>query len=111
MFDDIMETFVNQTAKQIATEHDDLMFSWLEPYGVTRENYMEFVPRIMIEEMPFGWDLCCGHIQHWFLDGNYIFSVEELQEWESFDSGNRWSCNVKFRQFIREKELDKEQED
>ena len=96
----IYEEFAINTGKQIAMAHDDLVFSWLEPYGVTRENFEEYIPRLGICE------LSDQDIQHWHLDGRYLFSVEMIQEWDS-----PTSMTLYYRKFHKDKEFDPEQED
>ena len=102
----IMDAQITKAAKQISSEREDLLFEWFKPYGITRENVMEYIPRILINEVPTGF----GNIKHFFLDCNYIFSVEEIWIMETGLDGS-WHGNVKWNKFIREKEFDPEQED
>jgi hypothetical protein len=94
-----MNTWMKQAAEQVVREHDDLLFSWLEPFGVTRENVDEYGSRILIQELPTE----TGNIRDYFLDNNYIFSIEEVWTFEAGNEGN-WHGSVNWKQFFREKE-------
>lgn len=93
---DIYAETANRIANQVAREQDDLLLSWLEPYGITRENIEEYAPRVLIEE---SYD---HTIQRFFLDGRYIFTVEKIWEWDTKYPGHV-STNVTFKQYIEDK--------
>lgn len=101
-----MNAWMEQCANQVAREHDDLLLEWFGPYGITRENIEEYAPRILVQNMPNEF----GGIKDYFLDGKYIFSVEEIWTFECGLDGS-WHGDVKWNKFIREKEFDPEQED
>lgn len=104
MFEEYMN-FMNDIANDIAVTNDDLLLEWLTPYGITKDNYIDYIPRILIEEI--GDD----GTQHWYLDGKYIFSIGKVYDWSRSDDGLNWSCTLTYRKFQRTKERDPEQED
>ena len=98
---DIYAETANRIANQVAREQDDLLLSWLEPYGITRDNIEEYATRILIEES------CDGNIQRFFLDGDYIFTVEKIWEWDTKNPGHV-SANVTFKQYFEKKRTEED---
>ena len=99
---DIYAETANRIANQVAREQDDLLLSWLEPYGITRENANSYATRILIEESSD------HRFQRFFLDGRYIFTVEKIWEWDTKNPGHV-SASVEFKYYIESKRPSEEE--
>lgn len=72
--DDIFQNnLMNQVQKELAGKvsksYNDFVFSLLEQFGVTRENWRDWLGRVEIYSMPWS--------KHFYIDGNYAFSICE----------------------------------
>ena len=104
MLPDCIE-LADKVALQMIDGFNDITLEWFEPYGITRQNYHEYIPRILIEHM------IGSNTSHFFLDGNYIFSIAIVHRVTQNETGDGYSITTDYRQFQRGKELDPEQED
>lgn len=90
---------MHDISNQIEVLSDDMLLDWLEPYGVTKHNYLEYVPRVLVEEMEDRRE------QHFFLDGKYVFSVKKVIEPVFGEAGKFTGFQFTYKQFLREKEV------
>lgn len=65
----------------------DFLLECLKPYGITKDNIKENIPRLLVDSSSN------GRVDHFFLDGNYIFSIE---------------ATTTYRKFMRNKDLGEE---
>jgi hypothetical protein len=65
----LMEQVQKEIAGKVSKSYDDFVFSLLEQFGVTRENWREWIGRIVI--YTDGWS------KHFYIDGHYVFSIYE----------------------------------
>ena len=68
LHNDLMSEARNKIAKEISDNYDDLIFSLLIPYGITRENYKDHIDRITVVSAGDNTD-------HYMIDGEYRFSI------------------------------------
>ena len=84
---DILGEVRKKLAKEVSESYDNLAFFALAPYGITKENQMEWVDRVEIVDGP--------NTRHFFVDGLYAFSIVTIMDMKEFDE--KHSFNIKFK--------------
>lgn len=65
----LFDNLQTQLARKISENYDNLIFSLLECYGITRENWRDQVGRVLIVQT--GWT------KHFYIDNVYAFTIME----------------------------------
>ena len=77
----IVSNHINQIVQQQNKAYYKLLFGCLERFGITKENANDFVGRMEYDVEYSYFDDPLSVVRHrYFLDGEYLFTVEEKQE-------------------------------
>lgn len=90
---------IGEIIKKINESYDDFLLECLKPYGVTRYNVRDYAGRIEIFELKND-----PRIQKFYLDCNYIFSIEKIWEYKGNTSDDTTWFGFKetYRKFVKE---------
>lgn len=88
----LIDDLQTQLARKISENYDDLIFSLLECYGITRKNWRDHVDRILIVDA--GWPSCT---KHFCIDNVYAFSITEESEMICDDEHLDYKYQVKYK--------------
>ena len=77
----IMSDHINQIVQQQNKAYYKLILECLERFGITKENANDFVGRMEYDVEYSYFDEPISVVRHrYFLDGKYLFTIEEKQE-------------------------------
>lgn len=85
----LIDDLRTQIARKISENYDDLIFSLLECYGITRKNWRDHVDRILIVQ---AW-----WTEHWCIDGVYVFSIMKENQLICDDENLDYKYQVKYK--------------
>lgn len=90
---------IGEIIKKINESYGDFLLECLKPYGVTRDNIRDYAGRIEIFELKND-----PRIQEFYLDYNYIFSIEKIWEYKdnTSDDTTWFGFNETYRKFVKE---------
>lgn len=77
----IVSDHINRIVQQQSKEYYTFLLGCLERFGITKENANDFVGRMKYDVEYSYFDEPLSVVRHrYFLDGEYLFTVEEKQE-------------------------------
>ena len=77
----IVLNHINQIVQQQSEAYYKLLLGCLERFGITKENANDFVGRMEYDVEYSYFDEPLSVVRHrYFLDGEYLFTIEEKQE-------------------------------
>ena len=90
---------IGEIIKKINESYGDFLLECLKPYGVTRDNVRDYAERIEIFELKND-----PRIQEFYLDCNYIVSIEKIWEYkgDTSDDTTWFGFKETYRKFVKE---------
>lgn len=69
---DLIGDLTKELVRKVSENYDELAFSLLGTFGINKDNWRENVGRVVIVDMA-----CDPWTKHFFIDGEYRFSIIE----------------------------------
>lgn len=89
LYDNLLNDIRNDIAKQIANNYDELAFSKLSHFGITKYNWKDHVNRVEIIEQPL--------VRHFYIDHRYAFSIFTENDLSEFYEEHSYKITTNYR--------------
>ena len=89
---DLLSEVHKMISGKVSENYDELVFSLLEQFGITKENWRENLDRVKIFQAAW------SYIKHFHIDGEYRFSIIEEPGELIFDNEkNTYGMRINYR--------------